>query len=72
MMVPSRTPASVPESTKDTTTAMTVIEISKQTLVVPNSVFHVRTTARTNDSPGSMATLASTTQPASRLINLSG
>lgn len=39
---------------------MTVSDTSKATFVEPNSVFHVEETARTNDSPGSIATLART------------
>ena len=75
MRVPSRTPASWPASRKESTTAITVMDTSKQTLVVPKSVFQVMTMARTKDSPGSMATSpstsrytpkASTTQPMSR------
>lgn len=54
---------------------MTLIETSKQILLKPKSVFQVITTARTKDSPGSIATSpstsrytpkASTTHPASR------
>ena len=36
------------------------IDTSKQIFVVPKFVFHVRTIARTKDSPGSMTTSAST------------
>lgn len=41
---------------------MAVMDTSKQTLVMPKSVFQVSTTARTKDSPGSMATSASTSR----------
>ena len=58
--VPSRTPANLPANTKERTPAITVIDTSKQILVTPNSVCHVITMARTKDSPGSIATLAST------------
>ena len=57
------------------------MDTSKQTLVVPKSVFQVWVTARTKDSPGSMATSATTsrytpkakiTQPISRATSLTG
>ena len=60
MIVPSRTPSNLPANTKERTPAITVIDTSKQILVTPNSVCHVITMARTKDSPGSIATLAST------------
>ena len=59
-MVPSRTPWSRWASTRDSTAAITARETSKQILVRPNSVFQVVHTARTKDSPGSMATPATT------------
>src|SRR5699024_1227705 len=60
MMVPSRTPSSRPAKMSESTVAITVRDTSKATFVVPNSVFHVEETARTKDSPGSMATFART------------
>ena len=57
---------------------MTASDTSKATFVDPNSVFHVEDTARTNDSPGSIATSARTsvytpnpriTHPISRRLN---
>ena len=60
MTVPSRTPLSIPANTNDSAAAMTAIETSKQIFVIPKSVFHRNTIARTKDSPGSMTTSAST------------
>ena len=58
--VPSLTPSSLPANTKESTAAITAMDTSKQILVVPKFVFHVRTIARTKDSPGSMTTSAKT------------
>ena len=60
MIVPSRTPLRCPVNTKDRIAAITAMETSKQIFVVPKLVFHVRTIARTKDSPGSITTSAST------------
>ena len=58
--VPSLTPSSLPANTKESTAAITAMDTSKQILVVPKFVFHVRTMARTKDSPGSITTSART------------
>ena len=60
MIVPSLTPSRRCAKISESTAAMTVSDTSKATFVVPNSVFHVEETARTKDSPGSIATFAST------------
>ena len=60
--VPSRTPARPPASTTDRTAASTVMDTSKAIFDAPNSRFQVVQTARTKDSPGSMATLGSTSR----------
>ena len=60
IMVPSLTPSRRWAKSRERTAAMTVSDTSKATFVEPNSVFHVEDTARTNDSPGSIATLART------------
>lgn len=60
MIVPSRTPLRCPVNTKDRTAAITAMETSKQIFVVPKLVLHVRTIARTKDSPGNITTSAST------------
>lgn len=61
-MVPSRTPLSRPKKSSDSTAAITVMEESKMIFVVPKFVCQTCTTARTNDSPGSMTTSASTSR----------
>ena len=60
IMVPSLTPSRRWAKSRERTAAMTVRDTSKATFVEPNSVFHVEETARTKDSPGSMATFART------------
>ena len=60
IIVPSLTPTRCPEKAMEVSAAMAVRDTSKQTLVIPNSNFHVDETARTKDSPGSIATLART------------
>ena len=60
MIVPSLTPSRRWAKRRERTAAMTASYTSKATFVDPNSVFHVEDTARTNDSPGSIATSART------------
>ena len=60
MMVPSRTPSRRWTKRNDNAAAMTVRETSNATFVLPKLVFQVVETARTKDSPGSIATFAST------------
>ena len=57
MIVPSRTPLRCPVNTKDRTAAITAMETSKQIFVVPKLVLHVRTIARTKDSPATLQRL---------------
>ena len=62
MIVPSRTPFNSFAKTKESSVAITVIVTSQAIFVLPNSRSHVCTTARTKDSPGSIATSARTSQ----------
>ena len=79
IIVPSRTPFSLPENANERTPAITAIDESNIILVVPKLVLQVITIALTNDSPGSITTSAttsmytpnpSTRQPASSTITL--
>ena len=54
MIVPSLTPSRRCAKISESTAAMTVSDTSNATFVVPNSVFHVEETARTNDSPAAL------------------